>query len=78
MNGQISVQNEINLHKSRKRTKMMQVQTMGNPTHKTHYVLDLGGAHHFLPITYFVIGDGGYNEIEKNPKTPKSEVWNFY
>jgi hypothetical protein len=25
-----------------------------------------------------VIGDGGYNEIEKNPKTPKSEVWNFY
>jgi hypothetical protein len=25
-----------------------------------------------------VIGDGGYNEIEKNPKTPKSEVWKFY
>jgi len=44
---------------------------MGNPTHKTHYVLDLGGAHHFLPITYFVIGDGGYNEIEKIPRLPR-------
>jgi hypothetical protein len=59
-------------------TKMVQVQTMGNPTLKTYCALDLGAAHNFLPITYFVIGDGGYNEIGKNPKTPKNEVLNFY
>lgn len=45
---------------------------MGNPTHKTGCVLD-----HFLPITYIVISDGGYNERGKNPKTPKSEVSKF-
>jgi hypothetical protein len=55
----------------------VQLQTMGNPIHKTHCDLDIAGPHHFLPITYFVIGDGGYNEKWKNPKTPKNEVSKF-
>lgn len=47
--------------------KMVDGQAMSNSIHKTHHDMYLGGAHHFLLIVYFVIGDGGYIKIVKSP-----------
>ncbi len=47
--------------------KMVCGQTMSNSMHKTHHDMDFGGAHHFLLIIYFVIGDEGCIKMVKSP-----------
>jgi len=47
--------------------KMGHGQAMNNSIHKTHHGVDLEGAHHFLFIVYFVIGDGGCIKMVKSP-----------
>ncbi len=63
MKSQAKVQNEINLHKLKKKVvhanwskNNSQINYHDNSTNKTHHILDLGGITTFLFIICFVIG----------------------